>query len=234
MRDPFAESSEADSRRPLSNERPVAPVDRLARRPPSLGRGLALVAGSGLIGGSLTSLGQGSLPFELSPLANSAGAWSLAAFVLARIDPDSRRAALLGATALATLLAGYAIATSVRGFPVGTSLLVFWGAASIAVGPALGVAAAWVGGDRPVRIAAGAALIAGILIGEGAYGLTVIADTTPAVYWVGEAIVGLAIAVVASVRRLGSVRDRAIGAGLTALVAAAFYVTYAGNLIGLL
>ena len=182
--------------------------------------------------GTLTSFGQTYLPFELSPLANSAGSWSLAAFLLSLIEAVPRRAAVLGALALATMLAGYALATQLRGFPVGTGRLVFWGVASIMVGPALGAGAAWVRRTDGLRAAAGGALIAGILIGEAVYGLTVIGDTSPAAYWISQLAVGGGVALVAPTRG-PSGRHRAIGAALTAIAAGAFYVTYSGNLIAL-
>ena len=200
---------------------------------PSFARHAALVAVCGALIGVLTSFGQGFLPFELSPLANSAGSWSLAAFLLAMVEVSPRRSALLGTVALATMLVGYAAATQLRGFPVGMGLLVFWGVASIVAGPALGAGAAWVRGSDAIRIAAGVALIAGILAGEAVYGLTVVADTTPAGYWLGEMIVGLGVVVLASMRRLTTLRHVAIGIVLTAIVAAAFYATYSGNLLAL-
>ena len=70
--------------------------------------------------------------------------------------------------------------------------------------------AAWVRGGDAIRSAAGAALIAGILIGEGIYGLTVIADTTPAAYWIGEIIVGAGVAVLAASPGVRSARYLAI------------------------
>lgn len=200
---------------------------------PAFARHAALVAVWGALIGALTSFGQGFLPFELSPLANSAGSWSLAAFLLAMVEVSPRRSAVLGAVALATMLVGYAVATQLRGFSVGAGLVGFWGVASIVAGPALGAGAAWVRGSDAIRIAAGVALIAGILVGEGVYGLTVVADTTPAGYWVGEMILGLGIMVFAAMRRLRSLRHLAIGIVLTAIVAAAFYATYSGNLIEL-
>ena len=211
----------------------IASLDGVTERSASLVRHLALVALGGAVVGVLTSIGQGFLPFELSPLANSAGSWSLAAFALALVEVGPRRAAVLGAAALVTMLAGYAIATTLRGFAVGTALLAFWGLASIVIGPALGVGAAWFRGRDAVRSAAGMALVAGILIGEGMYGLTVIADSTPAQYWVGEIGAGLAVTVLGSSRQLGSLRHRLFGVVLTMLVATAFYVTYSRTWIAL-
>jgi hypothetical protein len=209
-------------------------LDHSTGRPPSLVRRLALVAVVGAAIGTLTSFGQTYVPFELSPLANSAGSWSLAAFLLSLIEVVPRRAAALGALALATMLAGYALATQLRGFPVGPSLLLFWGVASIVVGPALGAGAAWVRGTDRLRATAGGALVAGILIGEAFYGLTVIDDTSPARYWISQMAVGSGVALLASTRGPRSVRHLAFGLALTAIVASAFYVTYAGDLIALL
>jgi hypothetical protein len=206
------------------------------RLPAAPGRYLRapLVALAGAAIGILTSLGQTYLPFELSPLANSASSWSLAAFLLSLVEVAPRRGAVLGAVALATMIAGYAVATELRGFTVGTRLLVFWGLASIVVGPALGAGAAWVRGRDPIRIAAGVAVIVGILVGEGVYGLTVVADTTAGPYWVGATIAGLAVAILVSVRKLRTFRLVATCAALTAILASAFYLTYSGNLIALL
>ncbi len=92
------------------------------------------------------------------------------------------------------------------------------------VGPALGVGAAWVRGVNLVRIGAGTAAIAGILIGEGAYGLTRIADTTPGGYWAAQIAVGLAIVIAISVTRLRTPKLVALCALLTALVSVVFYV----------
>lgn len=184
--------------------------------------------------GSLTSLGQGMLPFVLSPLANSAGSWSLAAFALALGNRQPRRGALLGFASLASTLAGYAMTSTMRGNPVGPSLVLFWGVASVVVGPVLGVGAAWVRGSGPTRVAAGGAAIAGILVGEGAYGLTVIGTTTPAGYWIAQIVVGLGIVVAISVRRLGSLQPAAICVAFMAVVAAALYISYSANLTSLL
>ncbi len=209
-------------------------MDPVTGPPRSFAGNLALaVVGGGVIG-LLTSFGQSALPFELSPLANSAGSWSFAAFLLALVELRPRRGALLGAVALGMMLLGYVVATQLRGFPVGMSLLMFWGAASIVVGPALGAGAVWVRGSDPTRAAAGIALIAGIVIGEGVYGLTVVAETTPAQYWVGAIIVGLGVASFVCVRRVRTLRHTAFGAFLTTIVAGLFWVASSGNLMALL
>jgi FtsH-binding integral membrane protein len=189
-------------------------------------RPIAFVTISAFAVGILTSVGQGTLPFEMSSLANSAGSWSLAAFLLCLCNTAPRRGLVLGFLALAAMLAGYIVATELRGYATGTALWLFWGTAAIVAGPALGVAAAWVRGIDRSRIAAGAAVIAGILVGEGAYGLTRIADTTSSAYWMVQITVGLAIVVVVSVFRLRRPGPIALCGLLTAAIAALLYGVY--------
>ena len=176
--------------------------------------------------GMLTSFGQAVLPFEMASLANSAGAWSLAAFLLCLCNAVPSRGLLLGFLALAGMLAGYFVATELRGFPTGRSLVLFWGVAAIVVGPVLGVGAAWVRGTERRRVAAGAAAIAGILVGEGAYGLTIVAGTTSPVYWALQVVLGLGIVIWLSATRLREPASIALCIVLTAVVAAALYLAY--------
>ena len=174
-----------------------------------------MVVVGGLLVGGLTSIGQGTLPEYLGPMSNSAGSWSLAAFGLAATSRNSRFAALLGASALLAMVLGYALVSEQRGYPSGLRLVVFWGAAAVVVGPALGVAAAWVRGNDSTKVALAAGLVGGILIGEGVYGLTVIGDTTPIAYWAGQVLIGVVIIISVGAGRL----RRITAAGLSGLVA---------------
>ncbi len=157
-------------------------MDTLTRQPPLTAGGdralallLPIVVGGAV--GALTAYAQGWLGDGLSSLANSAGPWSLAAFAVAR----RRRLLVSGATAAAVTLwcceLGYALATIVRGGPNATSTVLFWLAAGLLAGPALGVAAVWSrrGG---VLSAIGFAVLAGVFVGEAAYGWSSVADTT--------------------------------------------------------
>ena len=104
-------------------------------------------------------------------------------------------------------------------------MFVRWGAAAIVAGPALGVGAAWLRGPNALRVAAGVAPIAGILLGEGLYGLTVVAATTSVAYWIGELAVGLAVVALAAnrIRTRGGI---ALMLALSAIASAAFYLVY--------
>jgi len=186
---------------------------------------LLVVVGAGLAIGIATSVGQGSLPEGLTPLSNSSGSWCLCAFALALFERDPRRAALVGFASLVAMLAGYALATEFRGYPVGTSMFVRWGVAAVIAGPALGVGAAWLRGPNPLRAAAGVAPIAGILLGEGLYGLTVVAATTSVGYWIGEVAVGLTLVVLAAIR-LRNGPGIALMLALSAIASVIFYLVY--------
>ena len=64
-----------------------------------------------------------------------------------------------------------------------------------------------------------------MLIGEGIYGLTQIADTTYPPYWWGEIVVGLILLLVGA-RRLLGLPAVALSVGVAALAAAAFVLVY--------
>ena len=188
-----------------------------------------MVVGGGLVVGGLTSIGQGILPESLGPMGNSAGSWSVAAFGLVATTRNSRFAALLGALALFAMVIGYALISELRGYPSGSRLVVFWGAAAVVAGPALGVAAAWVRGSDSTKVALAAGLLGGILIGEGGYGLIVIGDTTPIAYWAAQLLIGVGITVGVAAGRLRRITPAGLSALVALLVAAAVFGVYAAN-----
>jgi hypothetical protein len=192
---------------------------------------LVPVAGIALVLGGLTAYAQQWLPPELGSLANSAGSWVLIAFLLALLANRPGLAAFSGALALFMMLAGYVIAADLRGYESSNALLVFWGTAAVLAGPFVGLAAQWTRSGGPGRVACGAGLIGGLLIGEAVYGLVVIADTTHPPYWWGELVAGvLVLGGVALSRRL---EGRAVLAAVAvaAVVATAFFVVYRMDLI---
>ena len=161
---------------------------------PGLAAQLGIVGGGGLLVGALTAVGQGVLPSELGSLANSAGSWSLAAFLLALVDRAPRRGAVLGALALAAMVVGYAVATRSRLSRKHAAGRVL-GPGAVTVGPALGVGAAWTRGPDRTRRALAQACSAGSSSGEGVYGLKVVATASPA-YWMVQTLTGIVIVVV--------------------------------------
>lgn len=202
----------------------------MSRRPAVL---MAMVGLLGLALGVLTAYGQEWLPREASSLANSAGSWALAAFLLAFFATGPRVAAACGALTLIALLAGYVLGAGVRGFPSGAALIVFWGLAAVLAGPLLGLGAHWVRSGRRTLAAVGAGGMSGVLIGEGAYGLTYVAGTTFPPYWWGEIVAGVVLLCVIAARRLRRPLPVVLSVVVGAAVAAAFIVVFSGDLISI-
>lgn len=193
---------------------------------------LAVVVGLGL--GAVTAWAQGWLPDTLGSLANSAGPWGLVAFLLALLAGRPWVAVLVGAGTLAALLAGYVLAAAVRGDASSDALILFWGLAAVTVGPVLGLAAYAARRGPPLWAALGVATMTGVLVGEGAYGLLTVADTTEPLYWTVEAFVGLLLLVLWLARRRPGRRATLAGVLVAGVLAVAYVVVARQDLIGLL
>jgi uncharacterized protein DUF6518 len=177
---------------------------------------------AGLVVGALTSPLQGWLADSASSLANSAGTWSLVAFLVARRSQNVGVGAVVAAVTLAMCELGYVLATEIRGGSNATSTVVFWIAAAVVAGPPLGVAATWSRQSHPVRRGAGFGVMSGVLLGEGVYGLARISDTTDWRYWAAEIVVAVGI-VGLVVLRSRSVLVMSGCIGMTAAAAAVVY-----------
>lgn len=181
----------------------------------------AVVLASLLLGG-LTSFAQSSLG-PLDPLANSSSGWTLlTALIIWFAREPTLPSAVFGPVSFVALVLGYTAAAALRGL---TYNPLMFGVIGLVVGPFVGVAVAWLRCRGP-RAAAGAALLSGIAVGEGLYGLIVVSRSTGWFYWTAIAVLGIALLVVTLVKRSVAARDVLLGAGGTALVAVAFYATY--------
>jgi hypothetical protein len=153
----------------------------------------AAVVAVGLVAGGLTPLGQQHLPDAVRSFANSSGGWAIILVVavwISRLGPVA--AAITGALMFLAMLAGYDLVSAWRGVE-DRSLVGFWGAVAIVAGPLLGVATAWLRSRRRVLAAVGVLVIVTPLLGEAAYGLTVIRGTTSPVYWCVQATLAIAL-----------------------------------------
>lgn len=176
-----------------------------------------------LVLGGATSYAQGWLPDWASSFANSASGWTILTVLLvlwSRVPV--RWAVVLGAVSFVLLVIGYSIVAQLRGLYYDPTM---FGVIGVVAGPFVGCAAAWLR-ERELRGALGTALLAGIGLGEGAYGLTVVADTTHPAYWIFISALAGALLVGMVATRLRSVRWTAVSVGGAAVVAAAFYVSY--------
>ena len=197
-----------------------------ASRPRLLRAVLVALLGGRVLGG-LTSLLQGSLPGPVNSFANSSGGWSMLVFALVRIGGARPvAAAALGLLAFWALLEGYDLVTAARGFGYSPPFTdVFW-LLAVPAGPVLGAAAALTRhGSTPWRVLAVAPL-AGVLIGEGAWALENVADTTSPFYWWLEIVLGTGFLVLAVVRRRPRLPIALAALAVTAAAAVVFVVIY--------
>ncbi|WP_341360520.1 DUF6518 family protein [Georgenia sp. M64] len=159
------------------------------------------VVGVSLLAGALTSWAQGVLPEALAPFANSPSGWTvLTAVLVAVARPRLAWGAVLGVASFVGLVLGYTLASELRGL---TYNPVLWSTVGVMAGPFVGAAAAAVVGRHPVRAALGAGALAGVLLTDGIYGLTVVSDSTSPVYW-SLCLVAGAVLVAVTALRLGT------------------------------
>jgi hypothetical protein len=186
----------------------------------------AAVAIVALALGVLTAYAQGWLPQQMGSLANSTGSWALVAFALSLMATSGWLAAVFGSASLLALLAGYLLGAEMQGYPSSTTTVLFWGAAALLAGPLLGLSAFWIKTRRDVLAATGVGAVSGVLMGEGIYGLTQVADTTYPPYWWVEIVVGLILLLAVAWRRLLGVRAVVVSVGVAVLAAVAFVLVY--------
>lgn len=173
------------------------------------------VVGASLLLGALTSWAQGVLPHALASFSNSPSGWTvLTALLVAARRPSLALGAVLGVASFVALVLGYTVASELRGL---TYDPVLWSVVGIIAGPFVGVAAAAVVGDRTVHSALGAGAVAGVLVADGVYGLTVVGSSTSPVYWTMCLVAGVVL-VGGTAARL---RTPAAAAGVLASAAAA-------------
>ena len=165
------------------------------------------VAVVGLVLGAGTSWAQGFLPDAWAPLANSPSGWAaMTALVVMAFRPTLRRGAVFGAVTFVCLVLGYTLASELRGLAYDPTL---WGAIGLVTGPFIGAAAAGAASTRSLPVALGSGVLAGVLVADGIYGLTVVADTTSPVYWTTALVLGLLV-VLATPLRLRAVAPTAV------------------------
>lgn len=157
----------------------------------SLLLGIAVVAGALLLGG-LTSLGQGYLPAWLSSFSNSAGGWTVLAFLLVWLSrARPLLGAVLGAAAFVGLNEGYGLVSGWRGFFYAAPFTSMWTVIGLVFGPVLGVSASLVRHGRPLWQALAVTPPCAVLLAEGTWALLTITDTTSPVYWTAEIVLAV-------------------------------------------
>ncbi len=174
---------------------------------------LAVVTASLLLGG-LTSWAQSVLPDALASFANSPSGWTaLTVLLVAATRPSLALGAVLGVASFVALVLGYTVASELRGLAYDPLL---WSMVGVVAGPFVGLAAAALVGPRAGVAALGAGTLAGVLVADAIYGLTVVSSSTSPVYWTLCLVAGAALVTVTAVR----LRTRAAAAVAVAGAAA--------------
>lgn len=200
---------------PEQDARPASPASLAGRA--------LIVAIAALVLGGLTSPAQGLLPDALSSFANSAGGWTLLTFAIVwAVRTPVWLSAVLGAVGFVLLVEGYRLVSGWRGFDYGEPFTGIFTIIGVLSGPIVGAAAALVRHPSPLWRGLAIAPVASVLIGEGVYGLTVVADTTSPVYWVVQMVIGIVLTLVVIIRGRMPAPIVALTLGLVAAGSAAF------------
>ncbi|NHC15366.1 hypothetical protein G9H71_16415 [Motilibacter sp. E257] len=183
-----------------------------------------MVAVASFLLGAATFFLQGLLPDSLTSFANSASGWTLVtALLLIVVQARAAVAALLGATSFVLLTIGYSVAAQLQGLFYDPTKFALVG---VVVGPFVGIATSWLRAAHPWQAAMGTSLLAGIGLGEAAFGLTTVADTTSPVYWALIGAASLALVVAMLVRRIREALWATLTVIGTCVLAGAFVMAY--------
>lgn len=185
-----------------------------------------LVAASSLVLGGLTSFGQTVLPDALHSFANSAGGWTILTFSLvwlSRVRPPV--GAALGLVSFVLLVEGYRIVSGWRGYYYAEPFQDTFTIIGVLAGPIVGLSAVVVRSGparwKPLAVAP----VAAVLIGEGVYGLTVVAESTSPVYWSLQMVLGVALVVATAVAARPRITPIVLGS-LAAVGGSAVFIAF--------
>jgi Family of unknown function (DUF6518) len=144
---------------------------------------LIVVVGSVIVG-ALTSPAQQYLPDAVQSFANSAGGWSMLAFLLVWLSRSRVvLGAVLGAVAFVLMVESYGEVSALRGYFFAAPFTSYWDAVGLVAGPILGAGAALVRyGSRRCAIVS-VAVLSSVMVAESLYGLTIIRGSTSPIYW---------------------------------------------------
>lgn len=156
---------------------------------------MTVAAALGLVGGAVTEWSIPHLPFSLEPLANSAAPWILVAFAVALTARRMGESVMLAVVTLLALVLGFYSGEAHRGWAVSFHQVELWSAASVTIGPLVGLAAGWLRYAGRTAAAFGAGVLGGMVAGEAVYGLTKLRYSSPAGYWHVQFVLGIALAV---------------------------------------
>jgi len=182
------------------------------------GAGYLWAAAAGVAAGLLARLSFAVLPAPWDTLANTSALWGLVPFlVTAALRVRGWAAAGVGALALLTMVSAWVLLAPQ---PASPRILLLWGVVGVAAGALCGWAGALARSALPRQRIVAAAIIGGLILGEGLYGIVLIGGPQ----WWCEALAGAGFAVAWG--RSPMERMRALAAA--ALVAAVLFSAFLG------
>jgi uncharacterized membrane protein YeaQ/YmgE (transglycosylase-associated protein family) len=135
------------------------------------------------------------LSFTLEPLSNSAAPWILLAFAVAMTARRIGESLILAVVTLLALVVGFYATQAHHGWAVSRHQVEFWSAASLVIGPLIGLAAGWLRHSGRTAGALGAGALGGLIAGEAIHGLTDLKFSTSSDYWRVQFVLGVGLAV---------------------------------------
>ncbi len=138
---------------------------------------------------------------------------------------------LLAVATLMALVAGFYVAEALLGWPVSGHQVGFWFAASVAIGPLVGLATVWLRSAQHSTAALGVGIVGGLLAGEAVYGITKLRFSSPGQYWYVQLILGVGLAIGVTLWRCrlhprGSLPGVAVSLGTCSVVGLITLVVY--------
>ncbi|TFC30182.1 hypothetical protein E3O55_08880 [Cryobacterium sp. MDB1-18-2] len=177
-----------------------------------------VAAAAGVTAGALARLLFAVLPAPWDTLANTSALWGLVPFlVTAGFRVHGRAAAGVGAVGLLTMVSVWVLLAPQ---PAPPRILLLWGAVGVAAGALCGWAGALASSPLAGQRIVAAAIIGGLVLGEGLYGIVLIGGPQ----WWCEALAGAGFAVAWGV----TLPERLRALGAAALVAAALFAAFLG------
>lgn len=131
-------------------------------------------------------------------LANSAGAWVLACFLVAWFAKTTRGAAARGLACLVGLVAGFYLVAPLHNPPPSNGMLPFWLVLAAIIGPLIGLAAGTARRSQPRRaavaaVAVGAVIALDSLLQGTSPHLSTDGRSGAIVYWYVQAVIGVGL-----------------------------------------
>jgi hypothetical protein len=190
------------------------------------GAAVTIVLAASALTGILTPLGEQMLPHAIRSMANSSGPWALVAFAAIYLSGlRGWRAAALGAAAFLTMDLSFYVVFESLGLFYPLHFLAFWMLVAVAVGPIVGLSAAWLRSPQQTLRAVAVSAAPAVLVGEGVFMLVRLPGEST-VYAIASLVIGVMLFVVSARLLLRSARTIILSISIAVAAGFAFFFVY--------